>query len=126
MKIDTAKAASLFMFSLREHKNIKAAEFAGFTFSVKDIEPNSFSGVPGKSGYYGHIDFKCVCGRSETPHFFIDSDNSKVITDAANHYAQLFEDVGAFSVNHLLEDGYTEDEANQIHSKYTAALQELS
>jgi hypothetical protein len=116
------EAGLIFIEALLKQRTVKAAMVAGFTFDLKDLEYNEFNGAPKKSGFYGHIDFKCVCGRAETPHFFIENQSPEAAIAAGIHYGNLFEKVGAFSIEHLLEDGYTPEEAVRINSLYTEAL----
>jgi hypothetical protein len=121
-ELDIEEAAIVFTETLLKQRHIRAAIVAGFTFGLKDLQLNEYSGSPGKSGFYGHIEFRCVCGRAETPHFFIDDFSPEAAVRAGEHYGRLFHDTGAFSIEHLLYDNYTQEEAERINSLYTRAL----
>ena len=58
--------------------------------------------------------FNCVCGKPEHFNFTI------AIDEAALDPARLLREYGAFSRDHLLVDGFTEDEMNDIIAKGVA------
>ena len=92
---------------------------AGFTI-------NDLTITEGKD-YNTHVistDFTCVCGKKEYLQFIYhpweDWVNSKIVTIENNlvDIAALLENIGAVSVKHLQDDGYTEEQIKQIRAAY--------
>lgn len=70
------------------------------------------------------IEMLCVCGRRGSLPVMFDT-RSELEADkyyGVNGYnaAQMFEDIGEFSEDHLREDGYNEDQIRQIRKPYAA------
>lgn len=94
----------------------KAAEAAGFTFGkVEVIDTFDMLVMCGM--------FQCVCGRFEqycfhlSPHA-VSKVAARTLLDPAYHLMMH----GSFSKQHLLKDGYTDAQAEDISRKFQEAL----
>lgn len=62
------------------------------------------------------IRFECVCGRVETAEGFVYYGRNEL--PKRLDIAQMIEEAGAVSVQHLKEDGYTEEQITYIRRYY--------
>lgn len=83
------------------------AQYMGWTFSIPTV--NKYCDL----GYRLRVEFTCVCGRREVfQHIAMD-------TRALRHVdvIRCLTEGGSFSRDHLLEDGYTEEQVRDIERK---------
>lgn len=72
------------------------------------------------------LQLKCICGREEELALLFDDQGefredlqyTKYLSENFYDWAQHIEDLGAISVEHLREDGYTEEEIKNIRRPY--------
>lgn len=104
---------------------------AGFTIGeIRQITRTSSTGSVTISGTYWlptwgedrpvqfACPFTCVCGNSEVLYFTLDPYEHFRICTEKYDVAQKIEDLGGVSVEHLREDGYSEDEIKNIRRAY--------
>lgn len=85
----------------------------GAGFYIKDIEVNY---VPERYMYLVCERFVCVCGKEE---MFVDyMDELELQARKVKDVAQIIEDTGQISVEHLREDGYSEEQISEIRKAY--------
>jgi hypothetical protein len=93
---------------------LAAAHSVGFTFTRPEID--AVSSTATGSHLYVRGRFKCLCGTIES-----------YCIDMLMH-VEIFDPIeflhlnGSFSEAHLLEDGYSPEQAAQISSKYNDAI----
>jgi len=86
----------------------RRAQNAGFTFY--DIEQGD-----SPAGKWVRLQFKCVCGQVE-----IFCSKAPLLINGEWDAAQELENRGAFSENHLRQDGFTDAQIKEITERYWA------
>lgn len=97
----------------------RAAEAAGFVFDPPTVEFSAYLMVMCARGR-----FTCVCGRVEAYRIAIDGFALElaISPDHVLDPARRLHELGSFSRQHLLADGYTPAQVDEIVGKYNAAL----
>jgi hypothetical protein len=91
----------------------RGAEMAGFTFG----EPRVLRSEAVDRAMVVTGSFTCVCGRSEYYNFLLDAfeiENLKLVPEEYFDPGARLYAFGAFSLDHLLADGYSEEDAERI------------
>ena len=89
------------------------AEAMGFTFSPVDVIYDSLWGETKIRGR-----FQCVCGRTEAYDFIVDLHFlDQMLWHRELDVARRLQSLGSFSRPHLLEDGYTEEQVEEIERR---------
>lgn len=112
----------------RESPTYRRATNAGWTFSDVTVDPEPRIG-PEKNIVLDTVriegEFQCVCGRREKYSVRINKcvlEHEFSVRDGKLDIALWLSYHGSFSREHLLEDGYTEEQIRSIEAKFDEPL----
>lgn len=106
----------------RESATYRRATNAGWTFGPATVK---YENHPMDDILLIEGEFNCVCGRREKYSVRISAltlDYEEIARNGKIDIALWLDYHGSFSRQHLLEDGYTEEQVRSIESKFNAPL----